>query len=425
MKNKLIILLIGCCSLIFANIREIELDSTKIITIKVPTDAKLTTIMFPGTIESIGGANICTALKPVVTKLSNGQVQKSWDNEDFLLSVENGAYFFDIRALKVGAKGQIRVIYRRKVYIFDIETCDSKTADRSITLVENRGNGGNMSLSSIKKKKRSVPPAIQLAMIDKAKSYKLLYETDPQYVSGIDFYSPEAGVLSRYQDFDIELLEVFRFKEQDMLVFHVALINKSDYDISYDPRKFSVRPGEGNLYFTSVPLASGKMPAQSTSFAYFTILGNSTGGRNNLAAENAWKVILPTDQTKKELKNVSVNELIAQKQTKNRYTKKEEKLYLEASDLLKQLDNADLTDEELERISNEGNMVIKKLQNNFDDFHAVGKYKAQRALYIEKSSKIIAELQNENITEERYNELAKEAKDLTEKINELNKRLGE
>lgn len=394
----------------FANLRQIELDSTKVLTLKVPAveHDKLTTIMFPGEIESIGGTNVCT---------------KPEEQGSFLLSVQKGSYFFDLRAIEKNATGQLRIIYRHKVYVMDLETAELKKADRSITFTAEQGSGG----SNYSKRRRSVSPAIQLAMIDKAKSYPLLVEHQPHTVEDIEYFRPEHPVIIRPTsgEYSNELLEVFRFKEQDTLVFHIALNNHSNHEIRYDPKKFAVRPGAGNLFFCAVPLASGVMPPQSTTFAYFTVTGKSKGGRNNLSAENKWKVILSTLDVKKSLQGIITSEEMAAFQAnKSNHVKREEALYREAQELLENIDE-NMSAEELQKLNNKSQMLVKKLQNNYDDYHSIAKYREQKKLYEEKCSILFKELESDNIPQKRYDEIVTEAKFYQDKLNEINTRLGE
>jgi hypothetical protein len=85
--------------------------------------------------------------------------------------------------------------------------------------------------------------------------------------------------------------DVWRFEEEDTLVFRVDLENTSESTIYYKPQDLAVRLEE-RIYTQSIADASGVMAPKSTTPAFFAITGNGTGGRNNLAPDNKWNVLV-------------------------------------------------------------------------------------------------------------------------------------
>jgi hypothetical protein len=61
---------------------------------------------------------------------------------------------------------------------------------------------------------------------------------------------------------------VWRFEEEDTLVFRIELENPSDTTIYYKPQDLAVRL-EDRIYTQSVADASGIMPPKSTTPAFF------------------------------------------------------------------------------------------------------------------------------------------------------------
>ena len=135
-------------------------------------------------------------------------------------------------------------------------------------------------------------PACLLGLLDKAKAYRLLQENHPQAVEDVDYinYGEKPPVMD-FEDYEIRIQEAFRFDAEDTLIFRLNLHNKSDADIYYQPESFAVRVGE-RLYHSSISDASGIMPAQSESPAYFAITGTPTGGRNDISLKNEFTVLL-------------------------------------------------------------------------------------------------------------------------------------
>ena len=87
----------------------------------------------------------------------------------------------------------------------------------------------------------------------------------------------------------MDLLEVIRFNHEDTLVFKLLLRNDTDEEILYDKFSFSVQTGN-RTYYMSAADATGVMPPKSSTYAFFTITGTPEGRRNNLAADNEFRI---------------------------------------------------------------------------------------------------------------------------------------
>jgi hypothetical protein len=85
--------------------------------------------------------------------------------------------------------------------------------------------------------------------------------------------------------------DVWRFEQEDTLVFRIELKNSSDSTIYYKPQDLAVRL-EDRIYTQSIADASGVMPPKSTTPAFFAVTGNGQGGRNNLTPDNKWNVLV-------------------------------------------------------------------------------------------------------------------------------------
>mgnify|MGYP003418185637 CR=1 FL=1 len=94
-----------------------------------------------------------------------------------------------------------------------------------------------------------------------------------------------------YDKFKLLIRDVWRFEQEDTLVFRIELENSSDSTIYYKPQDLAVRL-EDRIYTQSIADASGVMPPKSTTPAFFAVTGNGQGGRNNLAPDNKWNVLV-------------------------------------------------------------------------------------------------------------------------------------
>ena len=132
-------------------------------------------------------------------------------------------------------------------------------------------------------------PERLLSLLDKAKAYPLFQKDHPDALAGVLHAAPNAT--NYYDNFRVVTRDVWRFEEEDTLIFRIDLENTSDSTIYYKPQDLAVRL-EDRIYTQSLADASGVMPPKSTTPAFFAITGNGSGGRNNLAPDNKWNVLV-------------------------------------------------------------------------------------------------------------------------------------
>jgi hypothetical protein len=61
------------------------------------------------------------------------------------------------------------------------------------------------------------------------------------------------------------------------------------------------------IYTQSLADASGVMPPKSVTPAFFAITGNGQGGRNHLAPDNKWNVLVVRDEPRAATKDASAS----------------------------------------------------------------------------------------------------------------------
>ena len=96
---------------------------------------------------------------------------------------------------------------------------------------------------------------------------------------------------THYENFHVVIRDVWRFEQEDTLIFRIELVNPSENTIYYKPQDLAVRL-EDRIYTQSLADASGIMPPKSTTPAFFAITGNGQGGGGNLAPDNKWNVLV-------------------------------------------------------------------------------------------------------------------------------------
>lgn len=276
-KNKLFLLALLCGGALAVHAAELSkavaranqfqeyrLAQGEIYELYVKSGDGVTTVTFPSAISKIAGANVSTD-----------------GNGDFLIAAKPGSYYFNLVALKKGAAGTLSVVYNRQTYILYLKQ-DDKKAFAAVNFVAS--SGGNASLSG---RSGTVTPARLLSLIDMAKGYHVLKQRYPSDLR--DSIHAENHRFYDYGKFKIELREIVRFNREDTLVFKLLMHNDGAEEIAYDKFSFSVQVG-GKTYYMSASDASGVMPPQSATWAFFTVTGTPDGNRNNLAPDNEFMV---------------------------------------------------------------------------------------------------------------------------------------
>ena len=223
------------------------LDEFVIHNIPVACQSGNTTVLFPSAISGLYAKSVA--------------VQEQ-SNADFVLSFTPGNFYFTVRALKKDAEDHLTVIYNRKAYVLRLSA--SEKPFYSVTFFQ----GGNTRAAA-----RPVVPERLLSLLDKAKAYPLFQKDHPDALAGALHAAPSAT--NYYDNFRVIIRDVWRFEEEDTLIFHIDLENTSDSTIYYKPQDLAIRL-EDRIYTQSLADASGVMPPKSTTPAFFAITGNGT-----------------------------------------------------------------------------------------------------------------------------------------------------
>lgn len=240
------------------------LDEFIIYDIPVASKTGTTTVMFPSEISGLFAKSVAV---------------QDQENAGFLISFTPGNFYFTIRALKKDAEDHLTVIFNRKAYVLHMTA--SEHPFYNVTFYQEERNG--------KEGRINVVPERLLSLMDKAKAYPLLLKAERDALAGVLHASP--GITNYYKDFNVRILDVWRFEEEDTLIFRLELVNETDQAIYYKPQDLAVRLDE-RIYTESLADASGVMPPKSVTPAFFAITGNGQGGRNHLAPDNKWNVLV-------------------------------------------------------------------------------------------------------------------------------------
>jgi hypothetical protein len=241
------------------------LDEYVIYTVPVAFDSGTSTVMFPAEISGLFAKAVAT---------------QEQENAAFLISFTPGNFYFTVRALRKDSEDHLTVMYQRKAYVLRLIASDNPFY--SLTFFSDARRGKQRATGS-------VSPERLLSILDKAKAYPLFAGSQPDALAGVLHAAPD--IINYYEDFNVHIRDVWRFEEEDTVVFRVELENTSDATIYYKPQDLAVRLDE-RIYTQSIADASGIMPRKSITPAFFAITGDGEGGRNHLAPDNPWNVLV-------------------------------------------------------------------------------------------------------------------------------------
>ncbi len=261
----LILTLLTAATAIAGPITQKPLDEFVIYDIPVAQKTGTTTIMFPSEISGLYAKSIST---------------QEQENAGFIISFTPGNFYFTIRALKKEAEDHLTVIFNRKAYVLHLTASEKPFYNVTFYQDERQGKDGC---------RIAVVPERLLGLMDKAKAYPLLAKDAPDALAGVLHVSP--ALTTYYEGFNVRVRDVWRFEQDDTLIFRLELENTTDRAVRYNPKDLAVRV-EDRIYTQSLVDASGIMPPKSVTPAFVAITGNGQGGRNNLSPDNKWNVLV-------------------------------------------------------------------------------------------------------------------------------------
>ena len=131
-----------------------------------------------------------------------------------------------------------------------------------------------------------------LGLLDEAKAFPLLNKHHPEAMAGVDFRDgTKQPSVTDCGDYEVRVIEAFRFDLEDTLVFRLTLQNKTLESIEFAPERVRLKVGTQTL-FPSVTQLGGSIPANGTSDGYVAFTGTADGERNDLSLKNEFTFVL-------------------------------------------------------------------------------------------------------------------------------------
>jgi hypothetical protein len=233
----------------------------------VPVSAtRVTTISFPSPIAAIDGALLTPDEKTPGL---------------FQIAHTKGTAYFSLRALAKDAATNLNVRWNNHTYSFDLH--ESAEPLYSVVLQSPPDKASRAV--------RPLTPPRLLGFLDKVKALPLLRTQQPDAVAGIEYRDlREQPQVSDCGDYEIKLTEAFRFPDEDTLVFHVQILNRSDKPLDHSPEQLQVRAGDRAFTPSLTDLASAIAPREST--LGYVVVSGGPAGRNDLSLKNDFTFIL-------------------------------------------------------------------------------------------------------------------------------------
>jgi hypothetical protein len=268
--NKLLLLLTCPLGLLNAyatdsRVQDFTLDDHTVYTVPV-SEARVTTISFPSPIAAIDGALIT----------SDGKTSGA-----FQIAHTKGTAYLSLRALAKDATTNLNVRWNDRTYAFELH---ESAAPWYSVLLRSKAEVRNHPPLPV------TPPRL-LGLIDKAKAFALLKANAPDEVDNVEYRDLRAEpVVSDCGDYEVRLTEAFRFADEDTLVFHLVIANKSDKPLDHTPEKLEVHVGDRVFTPSVTDLVSDIAPHEST-IGYVAISGGPAGP-NDLSLKNDFTFVL-------------------------------------------------------------------------------------------------------------------------------------
>jgi hypothetical protein len=346
MKNLIIITLAITAAVLFQSfafagkIKNFILDKTRIYDIKVAANATgTTTVMFPSPIGSIQGANV---------------TQKAGENAGFVITANKGSYFFSLQSQKARATGSLNIVYDHQIFVLRLEMAKEADAYSSVTFQSTDQVYGQSTSHA------AATPTLIRDLIEKARLYPVLKKKYPDYYENIEI--AHINQLFKYTGYSITLENVYRFKSDDTNIFQIILKNNTEETLAFNPHLIAVRLNS-KMYYSSVTVASGKIPAHGQSPVWFAITGTSEGGKNQMAAKNNWQVLLTASRQNIKKSTIDINSQVIEK---------EQNIKIGIAKINQRLGETNLSDGEIDLLGNKITSLNHQL-SELESYHKISK----------------------------------------------------
>lgn len=279
---KSLSLFIGLASALAAQtIREARLDPKQ--AVDLPVSREVTTVMFPGPITAVAGADMLIEGGKQSVEVEEGTPLR------FHVSHAPGSNFILVRSLQPDAAARLTAIYDGSAYVLNLRTV---AADSTASVIF-------QPTSQVAARVETPPepvkfsPRIGLSLLDRARAYPVLAKSLPKAVEGVTLRAQNRKI--ELPDVEVTVQEVYRFSKEDAVVFLLRLKNTTDRTLDLAPSTFAARVANEKFEQSIANGPRSLAPGESAD-AEFAVVGMPDGTRNDLSADNAFTILVNTSR---------------------------------------------------------------------------------------------------------------------------------
>ncbi len=276
---RFVVLLFAAATALAAQpIRDLALDPTQ--AVDLPVSREITTVMFPGGITAVAGADMLIEGGRGAVEVEEGTPVR------FHVTHAPGSNFILIRSLQPDVAGRLTAIYEGSAYVLHLRTVEN---DSVASLIFKRANTQTAARVDAPPEPVKFSPRIGLSLLDRARAYPVLVKALPKAVEGVTLRAQNRKV--ELPDLEITVQEVYRFSKEDAVVFLLSLRNTSDSVVDLVPSTFAARVAQERFEQSIANGPRSLAPGESAE-AEFAIVGLPDGTRNDLSADNAFTILI-------------------------------------------------------------------------------------------------------------------------------------
>ncbi len=259
-------------------IRDLALDPTQ--AVDLPVSREITTVMFPGGITAVAGADMLIEGGRGAVEVEEGTPVR------FHVTHAPGSNFILIRSLQPDAAGRLTAIYEGSAYVLHLRTVEN---DSVASLIFKRANAQTAVRVDAPPEPVKFSPRIGLSLLDRARAYRVLVKSLPKDLDGVTLHAQNRKI--ELPDLEITVQEVYRFSKEDAVVFLLSLRNTSDSVVDLVPSTFAARVAQ-ERFEQSIANGPRTLAPGESAEAEFAIVGLPDGTRNDLSADNAFTILI-------------------------------------------------------------------------------------------------------------------------------------
>lgn len=261
-------------------IREVALDPRQ--AVDLPVSGEITTVMFPGRITTVAGADMLIEGGKGPVEVEEGVPLR------FHVSHPPGSTFILVRSLQPDAAARLTAIYQGSAYILNLRSVVAGSVASVIfqPKTDLRATPVDSPPEPVK-----FSPRIGLSLLDRARAYPVLVKSLPKAVEGVTLRAQNRTVV--LPDIEITVQEVYRFSREDAVVFLLRLKNTTKEVLDLAPSTFAARVAD-EKFEQSIANGPRSLAPGEAADAEFAVVGMPDGTRNDLSADNAFTILINT-----------------------------------------------------------------------------------------------------------------------------------